>query len=68
MFKIVKYGVFVIFWYLIDFLELVLDLIKANSAVQQNACVGRSLFRYMPVLYHYINEIQMDFTKCNKIL
>ena len=25
---------------LIDFSELVLDLIKANSAVQQNACIG----------------------------
>ena len=41
-------------------LESVLDLIKANSAVQQNACVG-SLnkfysFRYVIVLYRYIDK------------
>ena len=33
----------VFLWYsdiLIDLFESVLDLIKANSAVQQNACIG----------------------------
>ena len=46
-------------WYiLIDLPGSVLGLIKANSAVQQNACVGRSLFWYMTVLYRYIKIVQ----------